>query len=221
MDKVLSPITKSTIVEQVFHELRRAILENKYQTGERLKVAELAEQFAVSQTPIREAIRMLEVEGLLLRHSKGRSVVAERSLDSMVEAFQVRIALESHAIRLATQKISEKQLDELDTLCGRIEGYQSEGDWDRLIELSIEFHGAILQIAGNARITKYIREINDHINVYRERLYRSPLIAQPDTISHRAIVEALRSRNEDRAQALMREHLKQSLDYLWSLWEES
>ena len=212
-------INRFTIAEQVLDHLRQAILDQRVGPGDRLNETRIAEELEVSRTPVREALRMLEAEGLVERGPNGRIVAGAKSLDDMLDAFEARVALESYAARLAARKATQAQFEQLGAIWYQIAQVAEEQDRQRLVEVTTEFHVVVREIGGNSRINTYIREINDHIRVYRARLHRSTLPVEIQGQSHRLVLDALRSRDEGRAEAAMREHLLNSMDYLRSLWK--
>jgi DNA-binding GntR family transcriptional regulator len=212
-------ISRSTIAEQVFDYLRGAILDLTIEPGEHLNETRIAEQLAVSRTPVREAIRMLEAEGLALRQPNGRLTVVERSIEDMLDAFEARVPLESYAARLAARKITREQVTELERVYADIQTRASGKNRQELGRATDQFHAAVCRIGGNSRIVGYVQEINDHIRVYRASLFRSSLPIEDGEHSHRPILEALRVKDEDGAEDAMREHLLQSMEYLCSLWK--
>jgi DNA-binding GntR family transcriptional regulator len=216
---LLSPISKSTRTEDVFQLLRHAILNNELKTGDRLLETEIAEKLSVSRTPVREAIRMLEAKGLVTRLNNSHGIVADRSLRVVIDIFHVRIALESYAAHLAADNISDEQIVTLQQMCNESKRMYRRHDSEGLKRLGNDFHNTILAIAGNPQIIKHLREIYEWIDIYRDRLYAFPIGVQANTISHCEIIDALRDRDGNLAQELMRKHLLISLDNLKALWE--
>lgn len=215
---LITPFNYSTRTEDVFQVLRQAILNNELKSGDRLLEFELSKRLNVSRTPVRESIRMLEAKGLVTRRSNGHAVVADRSLETMIETFHARIAMESYVARLAAESITDAQLEQLSNLCAQTQRMYETEDTDGLRELGNTFHNTLLEIAGNRQIAKHIREILEFIDIYRERLYRSTLAIQSNIVSHEEIVGALRARDSDAAAELMRKHLLSALDNLRDLW---
>jgi DNA-binding GntR family transcriptional regulator len=215
---LLSPISKSTRAEDVFQLLRHAILNNEFKTGDRLLETDIAEKLSVSRTPVREAIRMLEAKGLVTRLSNSHGIVADRSLKSMIDIFHVRIALESYAAHLAAENISDEQIVKLGEMCAESKRLNKRHDSAGLKQMGNDFHNTILAIAGNPQINKHLQEIYEWIDIYRDRLYGFPITVQANTISHCEIIDALRARDGNLAQELMRKHLLISLDNLKTLW---
>jgi DNA-binding GntR family transcriptional regulator len=212
-------IDRLTIAEQVLDYLRQEILDLRVCPGDRLNETRIAEELEVSRTPVREALRMLEAEGLVERGPSGRVAAAARSLDDMLDAFEARVALESYTARLVARKATQAQLEQLEAIWCRITQMAEDKDRRRLVEATTEFHVTLREIGGNPRINAYIREINNHIRVYRSLLHRSALPVETQGQSHRLVLDALCSRDEDIAGAAMREHLLRSMEILRSLWK--
>jgi DNA-binding GntR family transcriptional regulator len=199
--------------------VKQAILKNELTAGKRITEIELAEKFSVSRTPIREAIRMLEAEGLLIRKAIGQKFVVRRTCSDMVETFQVRIALESYAVRIVADVITEEQLQEISELCVGVDSSREIVDNQNLNERGKNFHKKLLEIAGNPSIIDHINEINEYIDFYRDKIYPSGEVIEPNKVSHSDILEALKARDGDKASELIRRHLAYALDLIKTIWE--
>lgn len=212
-------ITRLTMAEQAFQFLRQAILSNQILPGEELKESDIAEQLSISRTPVREAIRMLEAEGLVARQPYRHGVVARRSLEDMVNAFHIRIALEAYAARLAAAAISAEQIDVLEQICQHLDTSTASGDLEGLSRGGQAFHSQLVQVCGNPRIADHIQQVNEYIHSYRVRLYDASTYKAANLVDHRHILEALRSRDGDLADRLMRDHLVCALNIIRALWQ--
>jgi DNA-binding GntR family transcriptional regulator len=215
-----SVIGKTSLAHQISRYLRESILEDRLPGGERLKEREVAESLSVSRTPVREALRMLEGEGLVVRTGSGYGVVVERSLDDMLEAFHVRIALECYAVRLVATSASEAQLLCLVEADRDVQSLVERERFEELKQYGADFHQRIIELTGNNRIIRLFRDIIEYIDLYRQRLYKMPQFLEQNLVTHHQILQALRSRDEDKAAALMREHLRSSMEIVRALWEQ-
>lgn len=99
--------------EQFYHSIKKMIFEGKFKPGERINETQLAREFGVSKSPVREAIRVLEKEGLVLVDEKSKVVVYEPTMRDVEEIYFCRMALESFAVRLATEVASDEQMEQL------------------------------------------------------------------------------------------------------------
>ena len=151
----------------VFNTLRRAILKGDLKPGERLMEIALAEKLGVSRTPIREAIRKLELEGLVvMAPRKGAKVasITERDLNDVLE---VRKGMEELAIRLACERITPEELDELDKVEQRFLSLTENGDLTELAEMDVAFHDIIYNATNNNRLVQLLSNLREQMYRYR------------------------------------------------------
>ena len=127
----------------VFNTLRQAILRGELKPGERLMEIQLANKLGVSRTPIREAIRKLELEGLVLMIPRKGAEVAEITEKSLRDVLEVRRALEELAVRLACDKISEEKIQELKEAAEYFQSTLKSGDITKIAEADVKFHDVI------------------------------------------------------------------------------
>ena len=151
----------------VFNTLRRAILKGDLKPGERLMEIALAEKLGVSRTPIREAIRKLELEGLVvMAPRKGAKVasITERDLNDVLE---VRKGMEELAIRLACERITPEELEELDKVEQRFLSLTENGDLTELAEMDVAFHDIIYKATNNKRLVQLLSNLREQMYRYR------------------------------------------------------
>ena len=133
----------------VFNTLREAILKGDLKPGERLMELQLASKLGVSRTPIREAIRMLEQEGLAVTMPRRGAEVAKMTLKDMEDVLEIRDALDELAVRLACGKISEEQLGQLVEVKEEFEASTKSKDVKKIAEADVRFHDIIYEATGN------------------------------------------------------------------------
>ena len=151
----------------VFNTLRKAILKGDLKPGERLMEIALAEKLGVSRTPIREAIRKLELEGLVvMAPRKGAKVasITERDLNDVLE---VRKGMEELAIRLACERITPEQLDELDKVEKKFLNLIDSENLTELAEVDVEFHDIIYAATNNKRLIQLLNNLREQMYRYR------------------------------------------------------
>ena len=182
----------------VFNTLRQAILKGELKPGERLMEIQLAEKLGVSRTPIREAIRKLELEGLVLMIPRRGAEVAKISHKSLQDVLEVRGALEELATDLACQRITEEQLIELRNAENHFKAVVEKGTEMEIAEADEAYHDIIYHATGNKRLIQMINNL-------REQMYRYRLEYIKDEAQK--ILEAIRIRDIIRAKALMKEHI--------------
>lgn len=197
----------------IVHEtLRRAIITGKYRPGERLRQLTIAQELNVSPTPVREALRHLEAEGLVV-HSPHQGVrVAEFSLSHMLEAYYARAVLEGLAARLAVVQAAEPQrkglVQVLEPIQRRLESMLYSGNLSSWVALNDQFHQAILSAARADTVARLVTGLRQSLP--RDTLGLIPGQAERTAIGHKAILEAVRAGDALRAEQAMRQHLEQA-----------
>lgn len=183
----------------VFNTLRQAILRGELQPGERLLEIHLADKLGVSRTPIREAIRKLELEGLVLMIPRKGAVVAEITEKSLRDVLEVRRALEELAMKLACEKILDEEIEELKVAAKEFEDALKTGDVTVYAEADVKFHDIIYRTTDNQRLIQLLYNLREQMYRYRvEYLKRDD---SHDTLlaEHQYIIETLEKRNADEA----------------------
>lgn len=201
------------VVTQVYQELRRAVLEQRFRAGERLVETDLADRLGVSRTPVREALSRLEVEGLLESLPNGGVAVRDFGAE-LLEIYGLRQRLEGYAANLAAQRIGEAELAELAAVCDRAREAVDSAPLKERAELNNRFHRLLTEASHSPRL---IRMAND----YRDYFLNDRMLSAYDRDTalrhhrqHRQIVEALRQRDGERAERLVREHFASALDVI-------
>lgn len=193
--------------ELVFESLREAIILGRLKPGERLMEIQLAEEMGVSRTPVREAIRKLELEGFVVMVPRKGAYVAGISVKDIVDVFEVRAALEGMAAGLAAERITNEEMDQLERLLLRINKLGDE-DFDAVVEGDTNLHELIYQASRNQRLVQIITHLQEQIQRFRMTSLSQPGRTKIALDEHKAIVEAISDRNVDLAQSLAREHIE-------------
>lgn len=178
--------------------IRKGILDSRWPTGAHLREQELASVTGVSRTPVREALRRLEADGLVtLVPNLGARVNAWDAQD-LDEIFGLRSVLESHATRLAADYVTADQLTELEELCEKMEGLVAtypDVNYTTLSVYNDQFHGIILTAAGNRRLQQLLKQVVEMPLVVRTFARYSKRDLSRSMAHHREIAEALRARD--------------------------
>lgn len=201
---------QSQVRDKVYEQLRQAILRSGLNPGDRLIERKLAEQLKVSRTPIREALRMLELEGLVSHLPRIGAVVARVNDLEVFENYRIRAVLEGLAARMAAEKIKPDQLQHIIQLLKSIENFAHEGDPDNLEKAHLEFNDVIYKAADNPRLYSMITTLVDHITRYARVGYCYPGRIAAATREHRQLVEAIKLHDGDLAERVAREHIDNS-----------
>ena len=191
--------------EMVFESLREAIILGRLKPGERLMEIQLAEEMGVSRTPVREAIRKLELEGFVVMVPRKGAYVAGVSVKDIADVFEVRSALEGLAAGLASERITEEEMEELEKAILQISG---EEDILTVVKGDSLFHEIIYKASRNQRLTQIITHLQEQINRFRLTSLSVPGRLKIAVGEHKKIVEAINSRNVDLANRLASEHME-------------
>ena len=191
----------------VFNTLRQAILKGELEPGERLMEIQLAERLGVSRTPIREAIRKLELEGLVLMVPRKGAEVASISEKSLREVLEVRRSLEELAIELACQKITQEQIQELEAAEAVFAEAVQKGDPMTIAESDESYHDVIYQATGNGRLVQILNNLREQMYRYRVEYLKDIAVRRTLAEEHRSICEALRAGDETQALDYIRVHI--------------
>lgn len=199
-------INRSTLREQVLHNLRRALFSGALPPGSRLPEAELAEHLGVSRGTVREALRQLQQSGLIEGEDRSGLRVRERlSAAEVEELFELRSALEVLAVKLLMSAPDFEAV--VDELAIKLEAIPNEGDYVTRIEADLEFHEAMCRASGNALLLRHWCQLQD---LMRVAVLAGPTSRNDDLITsdfHRPILEAIRRGDAEQASAVIREHM--------------
>ncbi len=192
----------------VFNTLREAILRGELKPGERLMELQLASQLGVSRTPIREAIRMLEQEGLAVTMPRKGAEVAKMTLKGMEDVLEIRAALDELACQLACQRITEDQLKRLETAKKNFEVSLKSENVKTIAEADMGFHDVIYEATGNPKLVNMLNNLREQIYRYRveylKKVENYPILIK----EHNAIYQSLVDRNLQEATLSIREHVE-------------
>ncbi|MCY0877450.1 MAG: GntR family transcriptional regulator [Firmicutes bacterium] len=207
--------------DYIVRRLRQKILDGEYGPGDRLKVRQLAQEFGTSEIPVREAINQLAATGLVTITPHVGAVATPVSSEDLTEIFEIRSALEELATRLATERMPSEALQEIERLAVALENAVEIGqEAEELNRLNRAFHMAIYRQSRNQRLVHMIEELWNHAG-----RYPAPLTGRDDNTyqslrEHRAIIEALRSRDAERAARLTQEHKNRAMQRVIALVRE-
>ena len=191
----------------VFNTLRQAILKGELEPGERLMEIQLAERLGVSRTPIREAIRKLELEGLVLMIPRKGAEVARISEKSLRDVLEVRRSLEELAIELACQRMSDDDIAELEKAQQAFCDATHHGDAMSMAESDERYHDIIYNGTGNTRLVQMLNNLREQMYRYRLEYIKDPSKRQIVIIEHDHILKAVKERHVAEARAAIREHI--------------
>lgn len=192
----------------VFENLRTAILEGNLKAGQRLMEVQLAEQLGVSRTPVREAIRKLELEGLVVMLPRKGAYVANMSFKDFIDVLEIRSSLEGLAASLAAERLREEDIEDLERVAKEFETSVREADIDNVLKKDVEFHEKIFLMANNKKLYQLITSLWEQVHRFRVT-YVSNYDASLSLVDeHNRILEAIKSGDSDLAKKYATEHIE-------------
>lgn len=198
----------------VFNTLRDAILTGKLVPGERLMENQLADKLGVSRTPIREALRMLELENLVeLVPRKGAQVLDMNEKD-VINILDLRAALESLGVKLACRKMTKEQIEELKSIEQEFEDAYDKEDLERSVEADENFHDLIFKSTENDKLIQIINNLR--IQLYRYRINHLKYAKANARVQehHHSIINSIEERDADKAEQAAVEHVKYQTEFI-------
>ena len=181
---------------------------------------QLSNRLGVSRTPIREAIRMLEQEGLAVTIPRKGAQVAKMTEKDMEDVLQIREALDELAASIACEQISKEELAELRDTMLEFEESTTTGDVQRIAEADVRFHDIIYQATGNPRLVNILNNLREQMYRYRVEYLKDeksyPVLVQ----EHRQIIEGLAARNKEMVSAAMQMHVRNQVNAIKEMIRE-
>jgi DNA-binding GntR family transcriptional regulator len=203
--------TGSSLSEDVYWQLRREIVRGDLRPNQPLAEIEIAERLNVSRTPVRESMQRLAADGLVISRRR-RWLVYEHSKQEIEQIYEVRLALEGYAARLASQRITDAQVEELARL--RESAAAADGQLAERVEHNEIFHNQLITIAGNERLASMLaHNRNFAFNRQVASLYTPDDLAV-SRAQHTRLVEAVLARDGDAAERTAREHIQSALEII-------
>ncbi|MBQ9871455.1 MAG: GntR family transcriptional regulator [Eubacterium sp.] len=197
--------------EVVFKTLRNAIIHGELKPGERLMEEKLAKSLEVSRTPVREAIRMLELEGLVVMLPRKGAEVARITVEDLEEALEVRMAIEDLSVRLASLRIDDEGKEKLRKAAAAFDSALEQKDVVKIVEKDERFHDVIFEATKNRRLINLAHSLREQVYRYRYEYVKD--FSSHDKLSreHIRIMEAILNGDVVRAQQAMRGHIYDQL----------
>ena len=203
---------KYSLRGRVFQSIREDILSGRYEQNTELKEAAIGAELGVSRTPVREALRQLELEGLVTIIPNRGAYVNMITAKDVQDIYVIRSMLEVLCARWATQSITAEQLDSMEeTLC-LSEYHTSKKNYEKLYELDSLFHEQLYEAGGSRILNHILSDFHDYVKMVRKATISTSSRSVTSTEEHRAIFEAIKEKDPDKAEALAKEHVKHTIE---------
>jgi len=195
-----------TAQEAVLVALREWIAHGTLRPGQQVVQEDLSAALGVSRVPLREALKILEAEGLVTYYPHRGYFVTELSVADLLEVYRLRDILEAEALQLAVEECSAADVDAIEALLDDLEEATAAGDVGAMTACNRAFHFAMFDAAGRPRLSRLIRQLWDSTDVYRTVYFHDPANRERVTAEHRSMVRALRDRKTDDLVRLQADH---------------
>lgn len=213
--RALMPLERDTLRDSVVRAIRDAIIQGRLRPGEKVPEEDLAQQLQVSRTPIREAIRVLEAQGLVVVRPKRGTYIAMPDRDDAADGLAVRTSLEVLAVEQALERLGSAEWEDL---CGQLEGIlddmadaQKSGDAIRSVELDIDFHASLIKAGRNRHLWRSWHAVGIPFLVWTPERGLYPSAESDVATRHRELFASIRSRDAELAAAAVRRHIARKL----------
>ena len=202
-----------SIREKVYENLKSAILSGHYTPGEKLAEEHLAERLGVSRTPVREALHKLESEGLIKPRKKRGFNVSRDTKEDVEELFELRSILEGHTLRVISRIISEEILSELNESIQKAEEALRRNRIEEVFKWNTRFHDMLHElVVDKTRLHRLLVDIRKYVLRYRKDTLQYPDGGRRAVEGHKKILLALRLKDPELCERVMREHIKEAMD---------
>lgn len=199
---------------QVFHKIREDILSGMYVQGEELKEATLGAKLGVSRTPVREALRQLELDGLVeIVPNRGARVTGITQKD-VSDIYQMRYRLEGLAARWAAEHITKEDIAELEEVIFLSEFHLRDEDQEQMVRLDGRFHELIYHASASRMLEHVLTDFHHYVKTARYISVKSNHRAEVSVMEHKAILDAMKGRDANLAEKLANEHIQHVIDNL-------
>ncbi len=207
--------------QRVFNRIRESILSGKYEKGEELKEKTIGDELGVSRTPVREALRQLELEGLVtIIPNKGAYVVGFTAED-IHDIYEIRSMLEGLCARRAAEKATTEQLEAMEEIMCLSDFQLKREHYDQLVELDNRFHQQLYQASGSKVLEHVLSDYHHYVERVRKVTWAVPKRSARSNEEHRQILEALKARDPEKAQQLANGHIMNTMENISAYgWED-
>ncbi len=215
---------KYSLRGRVFHQIRNDILSGKYKEKEELKEVAIGEELGVSRTPVREAFRQLELEGLIQIIPNKGAYVTGITVDDVHDIYAIRSRLEGLAARWACEHISEEQLEEMEEIIWLSKFHAQKEHHEQLAKLDNQFHDVLYRACHSKLLEHQLRDLHQYVIRIRRMTLSNKRRGEASNMEHEKLLEAIRSNNPDLAEQVACQHMinayenirKNGLDMIYS-----
>ncbi len=210
----------ANLTDRVYEELRQNILLGKYQDGEALTELGVAKELKVSRTPVREALRQLELEELVeIRPNRG-AVVKGITIEDIRDIYEIRIMIESMAAARAALEAAPEDLDMLEETLDLTQFYLERENYEKLLSMDGRFHQQLYDICQSRMLRRILKDLHNYVGRSRGASLKTEGRAIESLHEHRLILEAMKNHDAEAAKARMAEHVRNTQNNIMRIYKE-
>ncbi len=198
---------KYSLRGRVFHKIREDILNGRYKVKEELREVAIGEEMGVSRTPVREAFRQLELEGLIRIVPNKGAYVTGITVKDVKDIYMIRSLLEGLCAKWATENISKEQMEEMEENIFLSEFHAAKGHTEQMAELDNRFHEIMYEACNSKMLEHALKDYHQYVLRVRKKTLSTRTRSTESNAEHRKIMEAIRSGDGERAQQLANRHM--------------
>ncbi|WNS78562.1 GntR family transcriptional regulator [Domibacillus sp. DTU_2020_1001157_1_SI_ALB_TIR_016] len=210
-----------TLQNHVYEYLHDQIVSGNIPPGQRIVEEKISQETGVSRSPIREAIRRLNSDGLVSVSPRGGVRVYRASFSDFKYLYECRLSLEPTAAYYAALRMNDKQRDCLSNVVDEMNLMVEKKDLEKLKSISSQFHSLIVEASENPYLVKMMNQLNSLISFYRNAVLNIPLRIEEGAIEHQAIWQAIQTQDGKAAEELMRVHIQRDYQFYTSMYSSA
>ncbi len=197
---------------KVFQQLKNSILAGEIENGAELREIALAKKLGVSRTPVREALRQLEQEGLVDIYPNRGAYVKGITYKDVEDIFRIRARLEGLCAEMAVSSITQEQLDKLDEIILLSRFYEEKKDMEHLLKMDSQFHEVLFESCGSKMLEHQLKDYHQYVQKARLRSLKRQERAKKSTHEHEAILMAIKEKDAKKADELATRHILNAIE---------
>ena len=217
MKSIIPNDNSHSLTMKVFSEIEQAILSGVYSVGDQLVESKISQELGVSRTPVREALKQLELDGLVTTIPNKGTFVIGISTDDIADIYTIRMAIEGISSQWAAERITDEEIKELRNIVDLQEFYSSKSDILQIMHLDSKFHEIIYEVSGSRTLKHTLASFHNHLKRARESSFLTKGRTIAAVTEHRMIFEAIASHDAAKAKELTEIHIKNARDNILSL----
>jgi len=219
--KTIAPVKRSSLTQQVTLKLRQAILDGRIKAGERIIEEEIAAMMKTSRGPVRDSLIELEHEGLVIRERNRGAMVVNVSAKDVEEVWNLRIALESLALRYAMERATKEDLEKLEGIVKEISaGLKGEYPIEKAVDLDLKFHEQVVLMSGLKRLISFWQGLKSQIwfLIFSMGLFNDvETFSKRSDASHRVLLDAIAAKDAEKGTQILNKHMSGYLEIVKNL----